>query len=263
MADHQVAGRDGSLFARSWCPDGRSLGADPVLVLGHDSLGCVELWRDFPGRLATALGLPVVAYDRLGFGRSDPHPGTLPLDFMRDETAAGLRPLCAGLGIARAIPFGHSAVGAMSVGLAAQQPELCVAVVTEAAQVFVEDRTLDGIRAAEVAFRDPGQFGRLVRYHGDKARWVLDAWTRTWLSPRFAPWNAEAELRRVRCPVLAIHGDNDEYGSTRHPERIAALVSGPARQLLLEGCSHVPHREQPEVVLRGLAGFLAPLLPIG
>ena len=257
-ADHWIATPRGRLFARSWSPSGGLPGNGPAVVLLHDSLGSVALWRDFPERLARALGLSVVAYDRLGFGRSDPYPGRLQPGFMRDETASGILPLCGQLGLGSLVPFGHSVGGAMAVGVAAQLPERCVAVVTEAAQAFVEERTLDGIREAEAGFAGPGQMERLARYHGDKARWVLDAWTGTWLAPAFAGWSLDEDLAGVACPVLALHGERDEYGTARHPQRIAALARGPSRTVLLEGCGHVPHRERPGDVLRAVAGFLLP-----
>jgi pimeloyl-ACP methyl ester carboxylesterase len=235
------------------------LGGDAPILLFHDSLGCVELWRDFPEQLAVAARRSVVAYDRLGFGRSDPHPGALPLSFIRDEAMATVPRLCETLGIDPFIPFGHSVGGGMAIATAAHLSERCVAVVTESAQSFVEDRTRSGLLAARVEFGRPGQIERLARYHGAKARWVLDAWIETWLSPEFADWRLDDDLRSVRCPILALHGDQDEYGSAHHPERIARLTQGPSRAVILEGCGHVPHREQPARVLDEVTRFLASL----
>jgi pimeloyl-ACP methyl ester carboxylesterase len=206
-----------------------------------------------------ATGRSVVAYDRLGFGRSDAHPGPLPLTFIRDEAATVVPRLCETLGLDAIIPFGHSVGGGMAVATAARWPERCAALVTESAQTFVEDRTVAGLRAARLEFARPGQLERLARYHGAKARWVLNAWIETWLSPEFADWRLDDHLRAVRCPTLALHGDRDEYGSAQHPERIARLTNGPSRAVLLEGCGHVPHREQPMRVLAEVASFLASL----
>jgi pimeloyl-ACP methyl ester carboxylesterase len=93
--------------------------------------------------------------------------------------------------------------------------------------------------------RDPAQRGRLERHHGPNTGWALEAWIGTWLSPAFAGWSLDAELPSVRCPVLAIHGDADEYGSTAHAARIAAGVGGPAETLIVAGGGHFPHRERP------------------
>src|SRR5690606_4322247 len=98
-------------------------------------------------------------------------------------------------------------------------------------------------------FEQPEQFARLEKWHGSKARWVLDAWTETWLSAEFASWTLDRELPLVRCPVLVIHGDQDEYGSIHFPEYIRDHVGGPAEMQILGGCGHVPHRERPELVL--------------
>ncbi|MEX5438485.1 alpha/beta fold hydrolase, partial [Enterobacter hormaechei] len=99
----------------------------------------------------------------------------------------------------------------------------------------------------------------LKKYHGDKAAWVLSAWVDTWLSPAFSHWNLDDTLRRVQCPVLALHGEEDEYGSTAHPAIIARLAGG--RQALLENCGHVPHREQPHIVLDLTSQWLRGALP--
>lgn len=256
-SDQRIATENGALFARVWTPSDPRPAAQATILLFHDSLGCVELWRDFPVQLATATGRRVVAYDRLGFGRSDAHVTALPLTFIRDEAAMIVPRLREALGLDAIIPFGHSVGGGMAIATAARWPDYCVAVITEAAQTFVEDRTAAGLRAARVEFSKPGQLERLARYHGAKARWVLDAWIETWLSPAFAGWSLDDDLRGVHCPALAIHGDSDEYGSVEHPERIARLTNGPARAAILNGCGHVPHREQPGRVIDEVTGFLA------
>ena len=256
-SDHRIPTENGAFFARVWTPSDPSHDARASIVLFHDSLGCVELWRGFPAQLAAATGRRVVAYDRLGFGQSDALLGPLPLTFIGDEAAIVVPRLRNGLGLDAIIPFGHSVGGGMAIATAARWPEHCVAVITEAAQTFVEDRTAAGLRAARVEFSKPGQIERLARYHGAKARWVLDAWIETWLSPAFAGWSLEEDLRGVQCPALAIHGDHDEYGSVQHPERIARLTNGMARAVILQGCGHVPHREQPVRVLDEVTRFLA------
>lgn len=256
MEDHWIRTEQGTLFARTWTPADPARDADAAILLFHDSLGCVDLWRDFPEQLAVATRRSVVAYDRLGFGRSDAHPGPLPLTFIRDEAATVVPRVCEALGLDMIVPFGHSVGGGMAIATAARWPERCAAVVTESAQAFVEDRTVAGLRAAKADFQRPGQLERLARYHGEKARWVLDAWIETWLSPAFADWSLDEDLSRVHCPVLALHADEDEYGSVQHPERIAGLTNGPSRAVILDGAGHVPHREQPTRVLTEVARFL-------
>lgn len=256
--DHWIVHPGGRLFARQWLREPAGVELASVVLL-HDSLGCVELWRDFPASLAAATGRRVIAYDRLGFGRSDARIGRPPTDFIAQEASATWPLVRAQLGIGRFAVVGHSVGGGMAVEIAAHDAADCVALVTMAAQAFVEDRTLAGLRVARRQFEDPAQVERLARYHGDKAAWALDAWLGRWLDPAFAAWTLDTALPRVACPVLAIHGDQDEYGSAAHPRRIVEGVAGPSRLEMLAGGGHIPYREQPELVTRLIADFIAPL----
>ncbi|MEQ5820910.1 alpha/beta hydrolase [Halomonas sp. SCS19] len=256
VSDLQVSLHDTdrqSLFVRRWRPEPDTQGA-PIVLL-HDSLGCVELWRDLPEALCQTTGREVIAYDRLGFGQSTRHPDRLTHTFIADEAHQGFAALHRALKLEGFVVLGHSVGGCMAAGIAAHYDD-CQALITLAAQAFVEERTLSGIRQARDTFALPGQIERLKKYHGDKARWVLDAWVETWLDPDFRGWALDDTLRRVRCPVLALHGDQDEYGSPEQPERYAQLPQGSSRMVLLEGCGHVPHREQPDRVLDYITSLL-------
>jgi pimeloyl-ACP methyl ester carboxylesterase len=250
----------GRIFVQQWQPSAGIArpGASPVL-LHHDSLGCVALWRDFPARLATATGRRIVAYDRIGFGQSAPRADRVPNSFVHDEGAIVVPQLLQALGVGRFVVMGHSVGGGMAVATAAAAGDSCEALITMAAQAWVEERTADGVRAARIAFAEPGQRERLARYHGTQAAWVLSAWIDTWLDDSFADWSLDDLLPRVQCPALIIHGDHDEYGSVAHPARIARQLTSPRDVIILDGVGHVPHREQPEVVLSHVARFLAQL----
>lgn len=247
----------GQVFVRTWAPADAAGGGEPPIVLLHDSLGSVELWREFPEKLAARLGQRVIAYDRLGFGRSTPRTEPIPMSFIRDEAEAHFPALRRALGLHDYVLFGHSVGGVMALLVAASGREPCVAVVSESAQPFVEERTREGIRRARDGFADPAQFAKLARWHGERAAWVLASWTLTWLSPAFDAWSLRGDLPRVRCPVLVIHGDQDEYGSVAFPEGIGARVGGPVEVAVLTGCGHVPHRERPDEVFAKVAAFLA------
>jgi pimeloyl-ACP methyl ester carboxylesterase len=253
VTDVQLPVPGGSVFARQWHPNHDA--REPILLL-HDSLGSVALWRDFPNALAQATGRMVVAYDRLGFGRSTPRTAAPTCNFIHEEAELYFPALVQALDIPACLLYGHSVGGAMALTMAALHPDHCKVVITEAAQAFVEPRTLAGIQEAQAAFAEPQQFARLTKYHGSKAGWVLDAWTKTWLAPEFAAWSLDPYLTKVHCPVLAIHGDADEYGSNEFPRRITEGISGPAHMAILTACGHVPHREKAREVLNLAAAFI-------
>lgn len=245
----------GSVFVREWTPPDVIDGASPLVLL-HDSLGSVALWRDFPSLLARALRRPVIAYDRLGFGQSSARHDPPSMRFIDEEAEIYFPAVRHALGFSTFSLFGHSVGGGMSIVIAATMPDVCQSLISESAQSFLEPHTLDGIRAAKVQFENPAYFARLTRFHGEKAQWVLDAWTETWMSPAFTDWNLDAYLSRVRCPTLVIHGDADEFGSVEFPRRIARGVQGMSQLEIIEGGGHVPHREQPARIVSLVAGFL-------
>jgi pimeloyl-ACP methyl ester carboxylesterase len=161
-------------------------------------------------------------------------------------------------GIEQAVLFGHSDGGTIALLAAALHPARVEGVITEAAHVFVEERTLAGIRDAQRAIETENLLSRLERHHGDKAGPLAATWIDTWLSPGFRDWNIEAELRRrIRCPVLALQGSQDEYGTQAQVHAIAQGVGGPSRSAIFPGLGHTPHREDPDAVLRLLADFVA------
>lgn len=257
IEDTWVEGPHGRLFVRTWSP---VVANDKVpLILLHDSLGSVELWRSFPGELCQATGRQVVAYDRLGFGKSAPHPRKLALDFVASEAGHDFTAVIHHLGIGRFIVFGHSVGGGMAVNCAARFGAACVALITESAQAFVEDRTIAGIEEAKELFKDDGQVNRLDKYHGGKARWVLDAWIGSWLHPDFSSWSLIPALPNVVSPALVMHGIDDEYGSPKHPQLIAELSGSSAQLEIMNDTKHVPHREKEAEVVRMVRNFVLQL----
>lgn len=243
----------GTIYVKKWIP--RCPQHNVPVVLLHDSLGCVDLWQDFPAKLANHLSRVVFAYDRLGFGKSSPRDTVPGNSFIWEEADIYFPYIKKALSFDKFILFGHSVGGGMSIAIAASHTG-CVAVTTEAAQAFVEDLTISGIKKAQNIFKKPDQVKRLEKWHGSKAEWVLRAWTDVWLSPEFSTWSLDPCIGKVRCPVLSIHGDNDEYGSIAFPEFISDKVSGDSQMVILKNCGHVPHREKRQEVMDHVLVFL-------
>ncbi|UXR66081.1 alpha/beta hydrolase [Bdellovibrio bacteriovorus] len=252
-----VSLQSATIYVKTWTP--RNILKEIPIILLHDSLGCTDTWRDFPSLLAEKTGCVVVSYDRWGFGRSSARNELPSIHFISEEGKIHLPAILDALNIEKFLLFGHSVGGAMSVVTAGALPRRCHGIITESAQAFVEDRTREGISKAEVDFKDPKMMARLEKYHGDKARWVLDAWIKVWLSPNFSVWSLKDQLPLVQCPLMAIHGDKDEYGSFQFPEMIHRLTKGPSEMHILPDCGHVPHREKTEEILKLCSRFYGDL----
>ncbi len=228
--------------------------AAPPIVMLHEGLGSVAMWKDFPHRVAHAANRDVVVYSRAGYGRSA--PATLPygVRYMHDEALVALPRLLDACGIVRPILLGHSDGGSIALIHAAAAGRPVAGLALMAPHVIVEDVSIASIAAAKVAWRTTDLRARLSRYHDDVDRAFI-GWNDIWLHPDFRAWNIEALVRDVRCPVLAIQGEDDEYGTMDQIERIARLA--PDVELVrLADCRHSPHRDQPEAVLEALVRFV-------
>ena len=229
----------------------------PTLVLLHEGLGCVALWRDFPAKLAAATGCRVVVWSRAGYGGSVPYPEARTPRYMHREALEALPALLAALHIERPLLVGHSDGGSNALIFAGAFPEVPLGVAVMAPHEFVEAKTLAGILAAKTAWTASDWPQRLARYHADAQR-VFSDWNDTWLSPAFHDWNIEDYLPAIRCPLLAMQGEDDEYATMRQIDVIAERVPG-ARLLKLPNCGHSPQRDQEAAVLAALAGFVGGL----
>ena len=253
--DLEILLPQGTLFGREWTPSPVPPAKTPIILL-HDSLGSVDLWRDFPQELCEVTQRRVIAFDRLGYGKSDPRGADLPLTFVSEEADVFGLQIRDFLEIEKFVAFGHSIGGSIALAAAIQYSDSCVAVISESAQILVEEKTLQALGEARKSFATPEEVERLKKYHSHKADWVLNAWLETWLHPDFKNWSLQPELSKIQCPTLVLQGDKDEYETDVHIEQIAALVSGPCEKLFLEGCGHIPHKEKPEIVFRAVQKFL-------
>jgi pimeloyl-ACP methyl ester carboxylesterase len=232
----------------------RSGAGRPTLVFLHEGLGSVSMWRDFPERAARLSGCEALVYSRYGYGQSDPLAEPRPVGYMHDEALRALPELLDGLGVERPVLVGHSDGGSIALIHAGGSGRPVAGLVLLAAHVLVEEITVASIAAAKVAYETGDLRARLARHHADVDS-AFRGWNRIWLHPDFRAWNIEEVLPGVRCPVLAVQGREDEYGTLDQLRRIAAAIPG-AETCVLDGCGHSPHRDQPEALLRALAGFV-------
>lgn len=238
--------------------------AAPIVLL-HEGLGSIGQWRsrqiDFPQILADRLGRPVFAYDRLGYGGADPLPGPRTVDYLYEEAAIVPAVLDAA-GIDRAVLFGHSDGGSIALLVGSEAPARVAAIVSMAAHVIVEDITVAGIAAARAAFDAPDSRLRqgLARYHGEKTDFTFGQWADLWPTPAFRAFDMTDRLPAIACPVLALQGAADEYGSPEQLRLIEAGIRaggrGTVETALLPDCRHAPQFQATDTVLALTADFL-------
>jgi pimeloyl-ACP methyl ester carboxylesterase len=228
--------------------------ARPTLVLLHEGLGSISTWREFPSQLAAATGCPVVVYSRYGYGNSDVLAAPFQVDYMHREALEALPELLAKLGIAQPILVGHSD-GASIALIYAGARDAVRGLVALAPHVFVEDLSVKSIAEAKIAFETTDLPEKLGRHHADPRK-TFYRWNDIWLHPDFRPWNIESFLPQITCPVLAIQGYDDEYGTMAQLDAIAVQVAGPCEVVGLADCGHRLHRDQPEKTVAAIARFV-------
>jgi pimeloyl-ACP methyl ester carboxylesterase len=231
----------------------------PWLVFLHEGLGSIALWRDFPQALCDAANCRGLVYSRYGYGRSEPLAAPRTVDFMHVEATEVLPEILEQLGIRNPILFGHSDGGSIALIHAAAFPERVAGAVLLAPHILVEDVSIASSAAAREAYGSNGLRDKLARYHDDPDS-AFRGWNDIWLDPAFRSWNIEPLLARIRCPLLAIQGGKDEYGTMRQIDGIAANARQTSVSLRkLADCGHAPHRDQPQAVIDATTGFIGQL----
>jgi pimeloyl-ACP methyl ester carboxylesterase len=244
--------------------DGRRIEAvelpgDPArraLVLLHEGLGSVGLWRDFPAALGAATGRRVLAFSRFGHGRSErpPHPRTPA--FFHEEALEVLPALLGQLDATDPILVGHSDGGSIALIHAAYHPVTALALI--APHVFVEEVTVEAIARTRERYEAGGLRERMARHHDDPDA-AFYGWCDVWLDPAFRAWSIESDAAGLTAPALLIQGAEDPYGTLEQIDRIRAGVRGPVERVVVEGAGHSPHLERPEPVLAAVTEFVARL----
>lgn len=235
----------------------------PVLVFLHEGLGCAARWRDFPDRLCYHTNCAGLIFSRVGYGGSDPCDLPRPLDYMEREAREYLPQLLSHFGIRKFILIGHSDGASISL-IYAGLPVVTkpVAVIVMAPHVFCEQVSIEGAEAAKRTYEEQGLFEKLEKFHGINTECAFRGWNDAWLDPAFKSWNIEKFLPSIECPLLAIQGHQDAYGTLAQIDVIEAAVSGPFDKLILDECGHSPWQEQSAQVLSHSVAFISKSMPM-
>lgn len=257
MKTHELSACGHRLVATTW---GESEAGRPTLVMMHGGLDCITTWKDLPQALAEASGWPVLAYDRLGHGRSERLVGGLAPSYRREEAGPVIGDVLRHFGIGKAVMFGHSDGGAMAVLAAASHPDVVCGVLACSPSIVIDQFMIDAMSDARRAFEHGRLRDQLMRHHGDNTDAMFWGWHEAWASQEALQWDMSAEIAAVRCPVSALFGSDDEYGW--RPSAIALMYHGhmPLEVTALAGTGHHPqHRARGETIsmLQRLLGRIA------
>lgn len=228
----------------------------PYLVFLHEGLGSVAMLREFPRVLCAKTKCPALMYDRIGYGKSSPLTGKRSINYLHEYALNELPEVIDALIPERPfILIGHSDGGSISLIFGSQKPKYLKAIITIAAHVFVEQETINGIIKTDKAF-EQGKLAGLFKFHGKKTNSVVKQWSSVWLSEWFRPWNIEYLLQSIGVALFVIQGDEDQYGTYAQVKSISSQSSGRAETLILHGCGHAPHQENPELLIEAISEFI-------
>lgn len=246
---------DGNYLEYRWI--GRQLAGQPVLVFLHEGLGCVNLWRDFPDKLSYATGLPAFVYSRKGYGDSVHQEQPRTMDFMHIEGINVLPMVLEEAGIESAILIGHSDGASIAIiHTGNSDDDRIKGLILEAPHLFVEQKTIKGIRQTKTMYKQGNLRNRLKRYHGENVDSAFWGWIQIWLNPAFESWNIEEYVPRISVPTMIVQGCADEYGTDAHIEALKSLLPGTVEIVELPDCGHSPHIEKAKDTLEAMTNFI-------
>jgi pimeloyl-ACP methyl ester carboxylesterase len=243
---------DGKRLETLWLPP--HLPDKRPIVMLHEGLGSIGLWKDFPQLLAERTGCGVLVYSRYGHGRSDRLAENRTVDYMHREAEVVLPALLEHMNITKPVLFGHSDGASIALIYAGRFPNAPRGLILEAPHVFVEEVAIQGIEQTTVRYATTDLPSRLARYHEHPDE-LFRGWSDIWLDPSFGSWNIESYLSSIQCPVLLIQGEDDVYGTPRQLDAIQARIHS-AQVLMLPHCGHSPHLDRQEAVLARAAEFI-------
>ncbi len=231
----------------------------PALIFLHEGLGCTRLWKDFPEKLSKKTGCPALVFSRFGYGKSDASPLPWKINFMHDQALKTLPEIIAQAQIKQYILIGHSDGGSIGI-IFSGSPGIkklkgLKGLITEAAHVFCEKITVDCIKLAKTNYEHHNLKLKLEKYHGTNCDNAFYGWNDIWLNPKFMYWNIEKYLNKIKVPMLAIQGKDDQYGTKKQIASIKHRVNK-IETHTLNHCRHSPHSDQQEIVLNLMAQFI-------
>ncbi len=231
---------------------GETEGETAVLLL-HEGLGSIAQWRDLPEKLFQILKIPVVAYERAGYGNSYPKKQDYSPLYLENEALKILPEFIHQLPFKNYYLIGHSDGATIALIYASIYPEKVKSLVAIAPHVFVEDVTVEGIKW--ILPKKHILIEKLKKYHGENATEIFSRWSQVWLSENFRDWEIYDYIKKLETPSLLIQAADDEYATFKQLDKIHALHKGTCHELRLVQGGHSPHFSQKEIILQAIKDF--------
>jgi len=228
----------------------------PTIVMLHEGLGALSLWRDLPRKLSNLINCSVFVYSRHGYGQSDFINSKFNAKYMHKEALNILPKILNHFDISNPILYGHSDGASIALIHASSADTGIMGLILEAPHVFVEEISLNGLKDAKKAFEQGGLKAGLAKHHREPEM-IFRCWNNIWLSPEFLTWNIVSCLSNIQCPALLIQGETDAFGTLSQLDTIEKNVSGICKKKILSNTGHSPHRENPKLVLRSIQQFIS------
>lgn len=228
-----------------------------TIVVLHEGLGCVSLWRDYPEALAQATGMGVFVYSRAGYGKSSPANLPRPVSYMHDEATEVLPALLDAIGFKRGLLLGHSdGASIATIYTGSIQDHRVRGLVLYAPHFFVEDVSIKSIEEARTNFETGRLREKLQIFHGDNVDCAFKGWADAWLDPAFRDWSIEDCIAHIRVPTQIVQGVDDKYGTVAQIEMAQDEAYSPVDATMIADCGHAPHLEQREQTLAATVAFV-------
>ncbi len=248
---------DGSQLFYQWWGKAAVDSKKPIVVLLHEGLGCTAMWREFPEALNAATGLPVLSYDRLGYGKSSVSRYGFKMDYIRYEADVLLAQVLSKLEVVNdIILFGHSDGATIALAAAALMEKKPIAVIAEAPHVIIEEVTFKGLNHTRSMMCKGDTLFKLSKYHGQRTADLVYDWLDCWLSGEMRDWQMDDLLAKIDVPVLFIQGEEDHFGSFAQYKHLQKSLTLCPDLLWLKGCGHIPHLQKSGEVIQEFKLFI-------
>ncbi len=225
-----------------------------TIVLLHEGLGSIEMWKNWPTELSYRTKMDLVLYSRIGMGKSSKEKEKKKVNFLEKEALYYLPKVIDHYCNISPILLGHSD-GASIALIYAGNKLPCKGLILEAPHVFVEEITINEIKNIKKIWKINNLKEKFSKYHNDPEK-TFESWCEVWLSKNFSKWNITNLLENISCPSLVIQGADDQYGTLKQIDLIEKYSRFLVKKVIIDNCKHSPHLEKPKLVVDYIEKFI-------